>query len=83
DANSSVPFDLFDFEHPPFLSPPQLPEAVVDDLASKVCHARFRKRKPAGKTVDVPDYGTPVPPVSDPEGPEEPETAPDGTPSGD
>ena len=83
DANASVPFDLFDFEHPPFLNPPSLPGAVVDDLASKVCHARFRKKKAAGKTVDVPDYGTPAPPVSDPEGPEEPETAPDGTPSGD
>ncbi len=80
DANASVPFDLFDFEHPPFSSPPSLPAAVVDEMASKVCHARFRKKKPAGKTVDVPDYGTPAAPVSDPEGPE---TAPDGTPSGD
>jgi phospholipase C len=87
DANSTVPFDMFDFENPPFLSPPSLPDPVVDVLASKVCHARFRKKKPAGKTVDVPDYGTPPPAASasagDPEGPEEePETAPDGTPSG-
>jgi len=87
DANSTVPFDMFDFENPPFLSPPSLPDPVVNVLASKVCHARFRKKKPAGKTVDVPDYGTPPPAASastgDPEGPEEePETAPDGTPSG-
>ena len=83
DANSSVPYDLFDFEHPPFMTPPKLPEAVVDELARKVCHVRFRKKKPAGKTVDVPDYGTQTP-ASDPEGPtEEPETAPDGSPAGD
>ena len=81
DANSSVPYDLFNFVDPPFLKPPTLPDASVDEMARKVCHARFRKKKAPGKTVDVPDYGTTTPP-SDPEGPtEEPETAPDGTPT--
>jgi hypothetical protein len=76
---------MFDFEHPPFATPPALPVPFVDEMASKVCHARYRKKKPPGTTVSVPDYGTPPPAVSDPEGPpdEEPETAPDGTPSGD
>jgi phospholipase C len=70
DANSAVPYDLFDFEHPPFLIPPPLPVAQVDDLAHRVCKAKFRKKKPAGKTVDVPDYGNPNPesPAGDPEG---------------
>ena len=86
DANANVPYDLFDFEKPPFLKPPALPVAVVDELKQRVCHVRFKKKKVPGKTVDVPDYGNPKPPVSDPEGPtdekaEEPETAPDGTPS--
>jgi len=85
DANSTAPYDMFDFEHPPFATPPALPVPFVDEMASKVCHARYRKKKPPGTTVSVPDYGTPPPAVSDPEGPadEEPETAPDGTPSGD
>jgi phospholipase C len=67
DANSDVPYDLFDFARPPFLTPPTLPVAQVDDLAHRVCKAKFRKKKPAGKTVDVPDYGSPTP-ASDPEG---------------
>ena len=85
DANANAPYDMFDFDHPPFLTPPSLPVPFVDEMASRVCHARYRKKKPPGTTVNVPDYGTPPPSVGDPEGPtdEEPETAPDGTPSGD
>jgi len=85
DANANVPFDMFDFEQPPFLTPPSLPVPFVDEMASRVCHARYRKKKPPGTTVNVPDYGTPAAANADPEGPgdEEPETAPDGTPSGD
>jgi phospholipase C len=83
DANTAVPYDMFDFEHPPFLTPPKLPAAFVDEMASKVCHVRFRKKKAPGTTVNVPDYVTPLAPAADAEGPEdEPETAPDGTPSG-
>ena len=74
DANATAPFDLFDFEHPPFATPPALPEATVDEALRRACHDRFRKKLPAGKTVDVPDYG-----AEGPE-PEEPEIAPDGTP---
>ena len=83
DANSTAPYDMFDFDRPPFITPPSLPVPFVDEMASKVCHARYRKKKAPGTTVNVPDYQ--VPPVGDPEGPpdEEPETAPDGTPSGD
>lgn len=85
DANASVPYDLFDFDHPPFTTPPALPTPVVDALALRVCRARFRKRKLPGKSVDVPDYGA-TQPASDPEGPteeptEEPGTAPNGAPS--
>src|SRR6188768_3016742 len=91
DANAAAPYDMFDFEHPPFATPPALPLPFVDEMASRVCHARYRKKKPAGTTVHVPDYGPQIPPIDveiptpDPEGPpdEEPETAPDGTPSGD
>ena len=68
DANSDVPYDLFDFAHPPFLVPPALPPAPVNEALHKACQQKFRKKKKAGKTVDVPDYGTPEP-VSDPEGP--------------
>jgi len=72
DANSAIPYDLFDFAHPPFLSPPVLPEATVDETAHLVCRAKFRKKKQPGKTVDVPDYGKDpkAEPSSDPEGPE-------------
>ncbi len=75
DANSAVPYDLFDFQHPPFATPPTLPAAVVDALAHRVCRAKFPKKKPAGKTVDVPDYGSARP--ADPEGPaDEPDEEP-------
>jgi phospholipase C len=80
DANSAVPYDLFDFANPPFLTPPTLPVATVDDMAHRVCRAKFRKKKAAGNTVDVPDYGTPTP-ASDPEGPtDEPDEEPPNTP---
>ena len=83
DANATVPYDLFDFDNPPFLTPPQLPAAEVDEVAHRICQARFRKqRKPAGTTVSVPDYGSSPPAAAEPEAPsEESETQPDGTPS--
>ena len=31
DANSTPPFEFFDFEHPAFLTPPTLPEAPIDE----------------------------------------------------
>lgn len=37
DANDEPPLDLFDFEHPPFVAPPTLPEAVVDPGARARC----------------------------------------------
>jgi hypothetical protein len=63
-----VPYDLFDFEHPPFLVPPVLPPSPVNDALHKACQQKFRKKKKPGKTVDVPDYGTREP-APDPEGP--------------
>ena len=73
DANSDVPYDLFDFEHPPFLQPPKLPPSPINEALHKACQQKFRKKKKAGKTVDVPDYGKE--PISDPEGPpDEPAT---------
>ena len=54
--------------------PPTLPPSPIDDVRHKVCQQKFRKKKKAGKTVDVPDYGTQEP-ASDPEGPpDEPAT---------
>jgi phospholipase C len=80
DANASVPYDLFDFEQPPFATPPKLPDPPVDELSREICHARFRQKKPSGK-ANVPGSGTVTPPA-DPEGPaEEPETAQPGVPS--
>ena len=68
DANSDVPYDLFDFLHPPFLVPPTLPPSPINEALHLACQHEFRKKKKAGKTVDVPDYGTPGT-ASDPEGP--------------
>ena len=39
DANSEPPFDFFDFEHPPFSIPPNLPEPLVDPVQKKRCIA--------------------------------------------
>lgn len=86
DANAAVPYDLFDFQQPPFLTPPALPPAIVDEPARRVCHARFRKKKPPGATVNVPDYGPTEAATEgeEEEGPREPatlETAPSTIPS--
>jgi len=40
DANSDAPFDLFDFQSPPFPVPPPLPDAVVDQDAKKRCYEK-------------------------------------------
>ena len=37
DANAEPPFEMFDFDHPPFKIPPKLPEAVVDEAQKKRC----------------------------------------------
>jgi len=50
DANAEPPFELFDFEHPPFMTPPVLPEAAVDPVQKKRCvtvaeEAQAKKKK--------------------------------------
>jgi phospholipase C len=50
DANAEPPFELFDFEHPPFLVPPTLPQAVIDPVQKKRCidvarEAQAKKKK--------------------------------------
>jgi len=52
DANAEPPFDFFDFEHPPFLIPPTLPEAQIDPVQKKRCiavaaEAQAKKKKEA------------------------------------
>ena len=37
DANDNPPFEFFDFAHPPFLIPPDLPAASVDPVQAKRC----------------------------------------------
>ena len=39
DANSTPPFEFFDFEHPAFLTPPTLPEAPIDQDQLAECQA--------------------------------------------
>ena len=42
DANASLPTDLFDFAHPPFMTPPTLPPSgVVDPAVRARCTAAF------------------------------------------
>ncbi|HEY2408147.1 MAG TPA: alkaline phosphatase family protein [Polyangiaceae bacterium] len=70
DANSSIPYDLFDFSSPPFLVPPVLPEARVDQPALRACVRAFKKKKKGGRT-DANDYGKAEGSAAsgDPEGP--------------
>jgi phospholipase C len=39
DANTEPPFELFDFESPPFLTPPVLPDAEIDPVRAAECQA--------------------------------------------
>ena len=50
DANAEPPFDFFDFDHPPFLIPPVLPDPIVDLVQKKRCigvagEAQAKKKK--------------------------------------
>lgn len=49
DANDEPPFDVFDFAHPPFATPPLLPEATVDEAARKRCVGEERGHVPSAK----------------------------------
>lgn len=55
DANDEPPFEFFDFTHPPFLSPPKLPEAVVDAAEKKRCFAIEPEEK---VSMEQPSEGT-------------------------
>jgi phospholipase C len=41
DANDEPPYELFDFEHPAFLSPPSLPDAGVEAGRLAQCRRLF------------------------------------------
>ena len=41
DANADPMFDLFDFENPPFVQPPQIAPAKVDSRQLQACRAIF------------------------------------------
>ncbi len=41
DANADPMYDFFDFENPPFMSPPELPEAAVDQARFEECKALY------------------------------------------
>ena len=43
DANADALFDFFDFQNPPFRTPPVLPEAVIDQARRAECQALFPK----------------------------------------
>lgn len=61
DANSEPPFDFFDFEHPPFLIQPTLPDPIVDPVQKKRCiavaaEAEVRKKKEAAAHPEQPEH---------------------------
>jgi phospholipase C len=41
DANANPFFDLFDFENPALLHPPELPSVVVDEAKKAACNAKY------------------------------------------
>ncbi len=43
DANADPMFDFFDFENPPFMTPPNLPEATIDQDRRTACQALYPK----------------------------------------
>jgi phospholipase C len=45
-ANAQVPLDMFDFSEPHFASPPDLPEAVVDEAELKRCQKAYPAETP-------------------------------------
>jgi phospholipase C len=44
DANADALFDYFDFTHPEFLAPPDLPLATIDQAQRDWCEITFRKQ---------------------------------------
>ncbi len=60
DANADAPFDLFDFSHPAFVTPPKLPEAAIDRNELERCLDREVVEEPgAPKTEPSPSAPTP------------------------
>jgi phospholipase C len=43
DANAQIPVDFFDFQRPPNLAVPQLPEAAIDPVERQYCQATFAR----------------------------------------
>lgn len=41
DANAEPPYDMFDFTHPPFMTPPEISEATVDPVSLAECQQVF------------------------------------------
>ncbi len=55
DANADAMFDFFDFQHPPFMTPPVLPEATVDMNRRAHCELLYPKngRKNAAPQASI------------------------------
>lgn len=43
DANAEAPWEMFDFEHPPFTTPPAIAIPTVDDAKVQACRAIFEQ----------------------------------------
>jgi phospholipase C len=41
DANAEVPFEMFDFQNPAFMTPPDVMEPTVDPTALQYCEATY------------------------------------------
>ena len=44
DANADPLMDVFDFQNPPFVTPPDIPEPAVDAAELAYCEATFKKK---------------------------------------
>lgn len=53
DANADPLYDLFDFQNPPFVEPPVLPEATINDAEASYCMQTFHDRDPKPWTPRV------------------------------
>ncbi len=52
DANDEPPYDMFDFSHPAFASPPRLPDAVIDEDERRRCETRDTEEEANGLKLE-------------------------------
>jgi phospholipase C len=53
DANAVPPLDLFDFDHPAFQKPPELPEATVDEAELERCRREIPEMLARRKALEA------------------------------